>query len=81
MNGTRYPPADTTGHLANPVQGTWVTKEDKPVTVPLGNEGFPVSARCKRCGGKIRLDHPRQMEWRHAPVKAAAPAPPAGDAP
>ncbi len=62
--------------MANPLQGTWVTKEDKPVTPPLGNEDFPVTAECKGCGGKIRLDHPMQLDWRHVPVKAAAPAPP-----
>lgn len=71
MNGVRYTPADMTGHLANPVQGTWVTEEDNPVAVPPGNEDFPVNARCKRCGGKIRLDHPRQMEWRHTPSEPA----------
>ena len=67
MNGIRYTPADTTGHVATPAAGS-LTKENGggPARL-LYDEGYPVIAACKVCDGRIKLDYKLQMDWRHAP--------------
>jgi hypothetical protein len=39
---------------------------------PLLDADYPVVAACKICGGRIKLDHIMQMDWRHAPAGGAA---------
>lgn len=67
MNGVRYTPADTTGHLATPVPGSYTAEDDGGPASLLRAEDYPVIAVCKICEGRIRLDHKMQMDWRHAP--------------
>jgi hypothetical protein len=80
MSGFNFTPAESSGHIATPQTGTYARENGGgPASLLLGAD-YPVIAACKICGGRIRLDHKMQMEWRHAPAAVAAPAPPAGDA-
>jgi hypothetical protein len=72
VNGIRYTPADTTGHLATPVPGSYTVEEDGGPANLLADADYPVIAICNVCRGRIKLDHKLQMEWRHAPQPAAS---------
>jgi hypothetical protein len=74
MSGFSFTPAESFGHVATPQTGTYVTEKGAPAS-PLRDEDYPVIAACKLCGGRIRLEHKMQMEWRHAPAVAAGVAP------
>ena len=74
MSGFRYTPADTTGHMATPVPGSYTMERGGAPARLLYAEDYPVIAVCKICGGRIKLDHKLQMEWRHVPAPAAGSA-------
>lgn len=62
---------DSTGHAASPRTGTCVRADGSGPADPLNAADYPVVAACKVCGGTVRLEDLRQMEWRHAPAPAA----------
>ena len=80
MNATLsfFTQLDTAGHVALPKSGTSTKENGEPASL-LNKADYPVTAECKICGGRIRLDHLVQMEWRHVPAEVAASSSPAGD--
>jgi hypothetical protein len=74
MSGFSFTPAEPFGHVASPLTGSYVTEIGGVIADPLRGEDYPVAAACKVCGGRIRLGHKMQMEWRHAPAEAAGSA-------
>ena len=70
--------ADDAGHIGWPKPGTYVREKDGEHVNLLNATDYPIVAVCKMCGGKIRLAHLMQMDWRHVPVAPATSAPPAG---
>lgn len=77
MSGFIFVPADD-GHIATPLDGTWVTAAGTPLGGLPASGDYPVCACCKLCRRRINLQQPLQMEWRHEPVPAAL-LPPGGD--
>ena len=73
-------PANSVGHTAWPKKSTYVREKDGEPVGLLNKADYPIVAECKICGGRIRLDHLMQMDWRHAPAPAA-PAQTAEDTP
>jgi hypothetical protein len=72
VSGLSFVPADTTGHIAVPQPGSWISKDGTaPASPPLAVE-HPISARCKICGGRITLLHALQLEWRHESGQSAS---------
>jgi hypothetical protein len=67
VSGFRYTLADTTGHVATPVSGSYTMERGGAPARLLYAEDYPVIAVCK-------LDHKLQMEWRHVPAPAAGSA-------
>ncbi len=64
----RYTPADRTGHVPMPRTGTYTRVNGGGRASLLAEADYPVTAECKICEGKIRLDHLLQMDWRHVPA-------------
>jgi hypothetical protein len=77
VSGFTFVPTDGTGHVATPKSGSYVRESDGAPADLLAAADYPITAVCARCDGPIRLAHPLQWEWRHAPAVAAA----AGGAP
>ena len=76
--GPSFTPADSAGYVASPKSGTYTKENGDPVSL-LNKADYPITAECKICHGRIRLDHPMQMNWRHVPAEVVTPASPAGD--
>lgn len=70
---------DATGHEPEPRPGTYARESDgAPVELleALDRAGdWPLVARCKRCGRRIWLGHPRGKVWLHVPGEAPLPRP------
>jgi hypothetical protein len=76
--GISFTSVDSAGHVASPKSGTY-TRENGDRASLLNKADYPITAECKICGGRIRLDALMQMEWRHVPAEVVAPSSPAGD--
>lgn len=59
-------------HQAFPVGGTARSEATGQPANLVAASDYPVIAECHWCHGRIRLAIQNQMEWRHAPVPAAA---------
>ena len=55
------------GHRAAPVPGTWVTGDGEPGDL-MRRQDYPLTAACRGCGGKIRLEDLLQPGWEHVPA-------------
>jgi hypothetical protein len=64
--------ARDTRHAATPLGGTCVRESDGEPACLTNGADYPVAARCKVCGGWIRLRMLVQMEWEHAPAQVSA---------
>lgn len=56
------------GHIATPLNGTWVNAAGRLLGGQPGSGDYPVSACCKVCRRRISLQQWLQMEWRHDPA-------------
>lgn len=72
MSSLTFVPPDGTGHITSPKSGTGVRESDGEPASLVNADDYSVTAGCARCRGRIRLGHPIQWEWRHAPAAAAA---------
>lgn len=74
MSGfSSYGTADTAGHAPFPLKGSYVRESDGEPANLLDEADYPVLAGCKLCGGRIKLGHLMQWEWRHVPAVTAVP--------
>jgi len=66
---------ESAGHIATPLEGagSWVREDGSPADMRRADH-YPIYARCKACHGPIWLAGRLQLEWTHAPVKAAPPS-------
>ena len=60
-------------HSPVPLRGTYVREADGSPADLMNGADYPVAAECKICGGRIRLGHLMQWDWRHAPAPVAVP--------
>jgi hypothetical protein len=72
MSGPYWGPVDFPGHpgghQALPVRGSYRSERTGQPAVLTDDGAYPVTAECKTCHGRIRLDHLIQTDWRHAPA-------------
>lgn len=59
-------------HEARPARDSWRTEHGALRTDILRASDYPVIATCSGCGGRIRLAHVLQAEWRHVPAETRA---------
>jgi hypothetical protein len=75
MSGARLVTLTDVGHRALPVAGRYVSERTGQPAVLTDESCYPVTARCKACGGPIRLAVLMQWEWVHVAMTAAETAP------
>ena len=64
---------DSAGHIAMPVAGSYVQKNDDPAD-PLREVHYPIRAECRFCREQCELRSKNQMEWLHVPARRVIPA-------
>jgi hypothetical protein len=72
VSGFYFTPKDDAGHIATPSHGTWTRERDGQPADSRVESDYPITAECRICQGRIRLNRLMQMEWRHVPAEVAA---------